>query len=221
MKVLIIVILNCLTLNLVGQGFNSVTKAHSLPQVTIQRQFINRTIKEIDIPVTTVSSDNTAIGDKPDFKVKEMKTTPYPLSSILFSKPMVSLHRTSSFGPRFHPILKKWRFHSGVDFASNADTVYSILSGRIKSSGYSPTLGYYVKTEHYDGKIEVLYAHLSQYHHQERQHVNAGETIGITGSTGLSTGDHLHLAISINNEYVDPIEFMSTILRFNSLRTRL
>lgn len=201
------------TATLSAQPFNSIKKIHSLAHVSIQQnteeenQHKGATIREYRLDtITQTPPTDTAT------KVVEGKAHP----SIVFSKPLISLNKTSSYGNRFHPILKKWRFHSGVDFASHADTVYSMLSGHVKESGYSSTLGYYVRTLHSGGKIEILYAHLSQYHYRAGQQIFAGEPLGITGSTGLSTGDHLHLAVYENGQHIDPISFMSKILLFNN-----
>lgn len=213
MRNLIIFVLLFLCNSLIAQDFNSVRKSCSLAQIAVRDLTIDKipkadestNVKVFDTNHNRKSIDNRAIMDE------------RPSSMFIpFSKPLNHLLKTSSFGYRFHPILKKWRFHSGVDFASNTDTVYSILSGQVKESGYSTTLGYYIRTVHSGGKLEILYAHLSQYHFLKGEQISAGEPLGITGSTGLSTGDHLHLAVYEDGRHVDPISFMSKILLFNN-----
>ncbi|HLT85958.1 MAG TPA: M23 family metallopeptidase [Sphingobacterium sp.] len=210
MKYLNMVIFLLAISGLNAQEFNSVRKPKLLTQISTVTQpeisLKDTVFKEVK---DTMFIPNTAPA------TNESAPTRKRINSIEFAKPLDRLQKTSSYGNRFHPILKKWRFHSGVDLAANSDTVYSILSGFIKDSGYSPTLGYYVRTEHLNGKIEVLYAHLSQYHYIKREPITAGSPLGITGSTGLSTGEHLHLAIYQNGLHVDPIAFMANILRFN------
>lgn len=213
MKYIIITLLQFLSLSLFAQTFNSVMKPVSLNSVS--------TVSD-DKKIARPAEDTTRIllpDSLPKLSIphprmdEQLKDDP---PTIAFSKPLSYLQKTSKYGYRFHPILKRWRFHAGVDLASNADTVYSMLSGKIKDSGYSSTLGYYVRTEHSDGKLEVLYAHLSEYYYLKGDSLSAGEPIGITGSTGLSTGDHLHLGVYKEGRHVDPIIFMSQILNFNN-----
>jgi len=214
MKYLAIFILQLLPYALFAQDFNSIRKPVSLNSVSVKIADTPIAIKEPDSVKTNFSELETTelpvnahLEKQPEFHQEKL--------AIDFSKPLNSLRKTSGYGHRFHPILRKWLFHSGVDLASNADTVYSILSGKIKESGYSKTLGYYVRTEHSNGAIEVLYAHLSEYHYLAGEPISAGQPIGITGSTGRSTGDHLHLAVYKNGKHTNPIAFMSDILRFN------
>lgn len=211
MKYLSMVIFLLAISKLNAQEFNSVRKPKLLTQIS--------TVAQPEIPLNDtvfVEVKDTVFVPSAAPAINEFESPRKRIHSIEFATPLDKLQKTSSYGNRFHPILKKWRFHSGVDLAANSDTVYSILSGFIKDSGYSPTLGYYVRTEHLNGKIEVLYAHLSQYHYTKGEPITAGSPLGITGSTGLSTGEHLHLAIYQNGLHVDPIAFMANILRFNS-----
>jgi len=212
MKHLIFSLLQFMSLSLFAQTFNSVKKPLSLNSVsTVSEE------RKMILPV----DDSTRIhlpDSLPELSIpltqKDEDLMDDPLT-IAFSKPLSYLQKTSSYGYRFHPILKTWRFHAGVDFASNNDTVYSMLAGKIKDSGYSSTLGYYVRTEQSNGKLEVLYAHLSEYYYLKGENLEAGDPIGITGSTGLSTGDHLHLGVYKEGRHIDPLIFMSQIFNFN------
>lgn len=202
-----------LSSSLIAQPFNSIKKIQPFAQVSVQHEEEENQEKRDLAKEQWLDTSKQMLLIDTGTRVVENTMSP-----IAFSKPLKYMHKTSSYGYRLHPILNKWRFHSGVDFASHADTVYSILSGHVKESGYSPSLGHYVKTLHSGGKLEVLYAHLSQYYCLAGQPVSAGEPLGITGSTGLSTGDHLHLAVYNNGQHVDPISFMSMILLFNNKR---
>lgn len=215
MKYLIAAFLHFMSLSLFAQGFNSVIKPVSLNSISIQSQERKKSGLPIKDTTRVFSPDSIPAITIPKVETERQYAPP----TIAFAKPLIRLQKTSSYGSRFHPILKKWRFHSGVDLASHSDTVYSMLSGRIKESGHSSTLGYYVRTEHSNGELEVLYAHLSEYYYLRGQTIEAGEPIGITGSTGLSTGDHLHLAVYQQGRHVDPIKFMTQILNFNNYQT--
>src|SRR5699024_4517123 len=79
--------------------------------------------------------------------------------SIAVSPPLQELKKTSDFGYRKHPILKKWRMHNGVDLAARKDTVFSVLDGKVTEAGYNSGLGYYMRIRHAE-ELNTLYAHL-------------------------------------------------------------
>lgn len=136
-----------------------------------------------------------------------------PLVNDIFS-PLPNLKITSSYGMRLHPIKRKWLFHSGVDFGAYKDTVKAVIDGVVHSSGYNSGLGNYVKIE--TGNYVLTYAHLSQYFLLEKAKVSAGEPLGITGSTGLSTGEHLHFSVHLNGNSIDPIGFLKSLIQIKS-----
>lgn len=122
--------------------------------------------------------------------------------TIAYSYPVSEMKITSPYGIRMHPILRVYRFHYGIDLASNRDSVKSILSGRVLRQGYSKTLGYFVTTHH--GDLTITYGHLSAISVQRKSLIKAGEMIGITGSTGRATADHLHLEVKLSGRTIDP-----------------
>lgn len=100
------------------------------------------------------------------------------------------------------------RFHGGVDFAANAGTrVVAARSGRVTRAGWWGTYGYVVVLDHGDGS-ETRYAHLSSYTVSVGQTVRQGDTIGGVGSTGASTGPHLHFEIRLDGSAVDPLPYL-------------
>ncbi len=114
---------------------------------------------------------------------------------------------TSSFGMRKHPILRKYKMHTGIDIgadkgtsivAANAGTV--IMAQYDKSGGY----GNMVVIDHGDG-ITTLYAHASKLCVKVKDEVKAGDVIAKVGSTGLSTGNHLHFEVRVNGEPKNPL----------------
>lgn len=136
-----------------------------------------------------------------------------PLVNDVFS-PLPNLKITSNYGMRLHPIKRKWLFHSGVDFRAYKDTVKAVIDGVVHSSGYDSGLGNYIKVE--TGNYVLTYAHLSQYFLLEKMKVNAGEPLGITGNTGLSTGEHLHFSVHLNGKSIDPIGFLQSLIQIKS-----
>lgn len=116
--------------------------------------------------------------------------------------PVPTVYISSPFGPRWGS------FHSGVDFAlSQGEPIYAACSGTVCYSGYSGGYGKLIKIDHGSG-MQTCYAHCSSLLVSNGQQVEAGETIGLIGSTGNSTGPHLHFEVIINGNRVDPLDFM-------------
>lgn len=115
-----------------------------------------------------------------------------------FLWPCDSTYITSEFG--------EWRgySHCGLDIAdSTGNPVYATKEGRVVAAGYDGGMGYHVIIDHGEG-VKSIYMHASQLYVSAGQYVNQGETIMAIGSTGDSTGPHLHFSITINGEYVNP-----------------
>jgi murein DD-endopeptidase MepM/ murein hydrolase activator NlpD len=120
---------------------------------------------------------------------------------------------SSLFGWRMHPISHSWRFHSGTDLAAPTGTpVLATRAGRVSVSDFLGGYGLTVVLRHEDGNLESRYAHLSQLAVQAGEWVEQGEVIGLVGSTGTSTGPHLHFELrQLTDEgwvAVDPIEVL-------------
>ena len=124
--------------------------------------------------------------------------------------PLKHLHINSDFGYRIHPITGKYAIHEGVDFKARHDTVYAIMDGLVKSTGYNKGLGINIWLAH--GEIESVYGHLSRILVANRDSVSVGEPIGITGATGFVTGEHLHFSIRYRHKYINPIKFLYELL---------
>ncbi|MBP0616742.1 M23 family metallopeptidase [Jiella mangrovi] len=114
---------------------------------------------------------------------------------------------TSTFGPRRHPILKKVRIHKGVDFAAPIGTkVHAAFAGTIVYAGDGKGYGNLLRIDHGGGR-ETRYAHLDRFAPGAKpgRKVAAGELIGTIGTTGLSTGPHLHFEMYLSGKAVDPL----------------
>lgn len=112
---------------------------------------------------------------------------------------------SSQFGMRYHPILHYNRMHSGIDVsAPSGAPLVATGSGEIISAGWRGGYGNCVMIDHGNGLVSV-YAHMSRVSVRVGQRVGAGDTVGAVGSTGLSTGPHLHFEIRVNGEAVNPL----------------
>ena len=115
---------------------------------------------------------------------------------------------TSPFGYRTHPTTGQWKFHNGVDLANDQGTpIYAVRSGTVTVATYGSTYGYYVTINHGDG-FSSLYAHMTHYKVSKGQYVEKGQLIGYMGSTGRSTGPHLHFSIFYNGSAVNPMNYI-------------
>lgn len=115
---------------------------------------------------------------------------------------------SSGFGNRIHPILGYSRFHAGIDFAASyGSTIRAADSGRVIFSGWYGGYGQAVIIDHGNG-VSTLYAHASRLFVKEGQNVQQGQSIAAVGSTGLSTGPHLHFEVRQNGNPVNPMAYL-------------
>ncbi len=116
---------------------------------------------------------------------------------------------TSEFGMRLHPIYHEYRMHNGIDIGARyGAAVLASDGGTVITSRYSSSYGNYIVISHGNG-YTTLYAHLSKRYVSEGDKVDQGETIGLIGSTGASTGAHLHYEVSVNGERTNPLKYFS------------
>lgn len=129
--------------------------------------------------------------------------------AILLQKPLDGvLTITSPFGRRYHPILRQWRTHTGNDYAAGTGTpVKAAESGVVTHAGWLGGYGNAVIVMHGKG-VSTLYAHLSKIEVTDRASVERGQVIGRVGSTGLSTGPHLHFEVRIDGEPRNPSDYL-------------
>ena len=130
-------------------------------------------------------------------------------SSSGWVKPLKSYTITSAFGLRKHPVLGYERMHEGVDMSAAQGTpIYAAKSGKVTTTSYQAGgAGNYVVINHGDGFTSV-YMHMTRYIVSKGQYVDAGQVIGYVGSTGISTGPHLHFGIAYKGTYVNPMKYI-------------
>ena len=115
---------------------------------------------------------------------------------------------TCAYGWRIHPIWGDERFHSGVDLgASQGTPIYAIAAGTVTTATYGDANGYYVSISHGNGYGSV-YCHMTNYIVSVGDSVSQGQVIGYVGSTGWSTGPHLHFEIHVNGRTVNPMDYI-------------
>ena len=137
---------------------------------------------------------------------------------MFLKNPLSNIRITSTFGKRFHPVLKRWKMHSGVDYGAPTGTpVMSVAKGVVSFSGYKGANGNLVTVKHAGG-YTTHYAHLSSIPSSIKPgaQVTRQSVIGRVGSTGRSTGPHLHFGVSKRGTFIDPLK--ADLMRAKPLR---
>lgn len=127
---------------------------------------------------------------------------------FLMRKPMAAGRFRSPFGMRRHPILGRYKMHTGVDWAAPRGTpIMAAGNGVVSHADWKSGYGKHVKVRHANG-YETQYSHMSGYAKsiKEGARVRQGQVLGYVGSTGLSTGPHLHYEVLVNKRFVDPMK---------------
>lgn len=169
------------------------------------------------------SSEVFVYSDYDGHGYRHIKDTPYyqrdvikPTSKSTFGMPLRNIRITSSFSHRrYHPILKRYRPHHGTDFGARRGTpLLAVNAGVVTFSGRMGGYGNVIKIRHLGG-YESLYAHQSRLRAKRGQRVKKGQIIGYVGSTGRSTGPHLHFGLKRYGRWIDPMG----VLRKKSIPT--
>lgn len=138
-------------------------------------------------------------------KEKDKMLTHLPAIQPVANKDLRRL--ASGFGMRMHPILKVGKMHNGTDFAASIGTpIYATGDGKVKSADRQGGYGNCVVINHGYG-YQTLYAHMNKYIVRAGQNVKRGDIIGYVGTTGMSTGPHLHYEIHKDGKPIDPVSY--------------
>ena len=153
--------------------------------------------EQIQTPKDSIQEDNTSVNPT-ETEGKEDRIRQY----LSVSFPLKKIQINSKFGMRMHPIYHKYIMHNGIDLHARHEDVLSILPGTVLRVGYDNRSGKYVtvKTANYT----VSYCHLSEQYVKPNDFLLAGEPLGLTGNTGASTGEHLHLTTKKDGKAFDP-----------------
>lgn len=156
--------------------------------------------KQQDLPeVGEVSKDDssTKVGKSktkyPNEWIQRYLSVSYPLDRMVVN---------STYGWRRDPFTGKQKLHNGIDFHARSNEVYAMMGGEVIKVGYDKRSGSYVTICH--GNYTVSYCHLSKALVRKSTVVKAGEVVAITGNTGRSTGEHLHLSVKYKGKYINP-----------------
>lgn len=156
--------------------------------------------KQQDLPEAEEVSKNdssTKVGKSkvecPNDWVRQYLSVSYPLDRMVIN---------SSYGWRRDPFTGKKSLHNGMDFHARSNEVYAMMEGEVIKVGHDKRSGNYVTIRH--GNYTVSYCHLSKALVRKNTVVKPGEVVAITGNTGRSTGEHLHLSAKYKGKYINP-----------------
>lgn len=163
--------------------------------------------EEAAAAAAAAANNNSAGGDNTD----SGQTPANPgVSASGFVWPLVTAGRLScGFGPRTAPTAGASTYHRGIDIAVPTGTaIRASKAGKVVTAAYSSSAGNYVALYHGDG-VYTYYMHCSSLAVSVGDQVEQGQTIALSGSTGISTGPHLHFAINVGGQYVNPLGYLS------------
>jgi murein DD-endopeptidase MepM/ murein hydrolase activator NlpD len=171
-----------------------------------KKQFIYADEDGYGYTSTKKSQAYTVKGKK---KITYTRRVPIKSKHARFGMPLRHARITSSFSHRrYHPILKRYRPHHGTDFGARRGTpLLAVNSGKVIFAGRMGGYGKVVKIKHNGGYVS-LYAHQSRIRVKRGQWVKKGQIIGYVGSTGRSTGPHLHFGLTKNGRWIDPMKVL-------------
>ena len=154
--------------------------------------------------------DSTTTGNHGDEHTIVTSLDNHNLMSLV-ALPLEIIHINSGFGMRRHPIYHKRIMHNGIDLSARYEKVYSMFPGTVIKVGQDSRSGKFVTVR--TGNYTISYCHLSQQLVKEKEFVNAGTNIAISGNTGASTGPHLHITAKNNGKAFNPMILLNLIAK--------
>ena len=195
---------------------------HMTAEATLQKKQLENKVVSKNLEVANILEDQELYNQRMDEleeeearvdeEIKELiRQSKLKYSGGKMDWPVPGWYNISSpFGPRLHPIYKTWRNHNGIDIPAYSGTpIVAAASGEVVIAQYSSSYGNYVLLDHGDG-YATIYAHCSKLLVTVGQAVARGEAIAKVGTTGWSTGNHLHFGVQVGGEWVDPMEYVGS-----------
>lgn len=170
---------------------------------------LTMTIAEAEEQQAILEEDEKLVQDTIRKLLAAQAKVAYFGGDFIWPLPANQTNITSEYGMRFHPILKKNLIHQGLDIgAPNGTPIYSVTEGEILFRGWLGGYGNAIMIDH-GGGVVTLYGHMSSFgSFNEKDKVTTGDIIGYVGSTGQSTGNHLHFEVRINGTHTDPHPYL-------------
>lgn len=201
MKKKLLVLMSGITLSVipVQAQFNTVVTVPARYRVEI---ISPDTVEVGKVVGDTVSDRSRMVGDSIPLFPDEARKKEWVERYLSVSYPLRRMKITSPYGYRKDPFTGKKRFHNGIDLHARGEQVLAMMEGVVVKVGQDNASGKYVTLQH--GNYTVSYCHLSRVLTRKGALVRPRDAVGITGSTGRSTGEHLHITCRLDGKSVDP-----------------
>lgn len=193
----------------------AISMTHTISYAQFNTVSMEKSFYKVEVAAASdnIDDDNRkGIVSTPETVITEHEARELTPVSI-FRLPLDTLVVTSPYGYRIDPFTRKRKMHSGMGFRASSDKVYAMMPGKVLKVGYDKVSGNYITLQH--GSITVSYCHLSQVLKNKNEFVTVGEVVGVTGNTGRSTGEHLHLTCKIKDKKVNPMIILDYISNLN------
>lgn len=205
---IVIALLLLLSGNHVKAQFNTVSCPGNRYKVTVENP--TRTTNKAEATPESITSENEkSVPDKVSLSSADTKKKEQVARYLSVCYPLSHIKVNSPYGYRKDPFTGKRKFHNGIDLHARSAKVFAMMQGRVIAVGQDKVSGKYVTLQH--GNFTVSYCHLSRVSTSKGQIVKVGEVVGITGNTGRSTGEHLHITIRQKGKYINPKIFIDYI----------
>lgn len=205
---IVIVLLLLLSGNHVKAQFNTVSCPGNRYKVTVENP--TRTTNETEAASECITSENEkSVPDKVSLSSVDTKKKEQVARYLSVCHPLSHIKINSPYGYRKDPFTGKRKFHNGIDLHARSAKVFAMMKGRVLMVGQDKVSGKYVTLQH--GDFTVSYCHLSQTSVSQGMTVQPGDIVGITGNTGRSTGEHLHITCKFKGNFINPMLFLKQI----------
>lgn len=201
-KIVVLWVIGCLAVSSAKAQFNTVSNNVCRYKVKkVEEKFLLPANQPVDsIQANLLQQETHSVDNK-----QKQWTSSYP--SITY--PLKSIKVTSPYGYRRDPITGKQSWHNGLDLRAKNEPAYSMMEGIVEKIGYDSRSGNYVTLKH--GNYHVSYCHLSFVIVGKGERVFSGTIVGVTGNTGRSTGNHLHLTCKKDGKSFNPAILLNLI----------
>lgn len=205
---IVIAILLLLSGNHVKAQFNTVSCPGNRYKVTVENP--TRTTNKAEATPESITSENEkSVSDKVSLSSTDPKKKEQVARYLSVCYPLSHIKINSPYGYRKDPFTGKRKFHNGIDLHARSAKVFAMMQGRVLKVGQDKVSGKYITLQH--GSFTVSYCHLSQISVSQGQAVLPGDVVGITGNTGRSTGEHLHITCKYKGETINPSIIFSCV----------
>lgn len=201
-KIVAFWVISCLAVSSAKAQFNTVSNNVCRYKVKkVEEKLLPPANNQVDsVTVNLPQQETDSVDNKQKQWISSYSSITYPLKSIKI---------TSPYGYRYDPFTGKQSWHNGLDLRAKNEPAYAMMDGIVEKIGYDNRSGNYVTLRH--GNFYISYCHLSSIIVRKGEYVYPGIIVGVTGNTGRSTGNHLHLTCKKDGKSFNPTILLNLI----------